>query len=261
MSEPLPSPKPASVKTSASPKPSNVKKSLSPKPSAVAKKAPAAMTLGSLEPPPVEELPPPRAILPSSHAPRPRFTEPELLSGSPVMEPPKRDNGRMRVGAWILFALAGVVFAVGSRVSHQRSMAAQAAMAPAPVEAAAETAATAAPETVVEGPAPAPQTPANLDRKEGDTADFPILPQDSPLRKEDKVPKGQGLLEVIAGATDSIFIDGQLIGTGPVVKAPLAPKREPYEIRVRLRGEERVRFAIVKEGRLSRLRIAPPWSR
>ena len=259
--EPLPSPKPASVKTSASPKPSNVKKSLSPKPSAVAKKAPAAMTLGSLEPPPVEELPPPRAILPSSHAPRPRFTEPELLSGSPVMEPPKRDNGRMRVGAWILFALAGVVFAVGSRVSHQRSMAAQAAMAPAPVEAAAETAATAAPETVVEGPAPAPQTPANLDRKEGDTADFPILPQDSPLRKEDKVPKGQGLLEVIAGATDSIFIDGQLIGTGPVVKAPLAPKREPYEIRVRLRGEERVRFAIVKEGRLSRLRIAPPWSR
>ncbi len=258
--EPLPSPKAASVKRSGSPKPSNVKTSLSPKPSAVAKMAPSAMTLGSLEPPPVEELPPPRAILPSSHAPRSRFSEPELLSGSPGAEPPKRDNGRMRVGAWILFALAGVVFAVGSRVSHQRSMAAQAAMAPAPVESPAETT-TAAPEPVAEAPAPAPQTPANLDRKEGDSAEFPILPQDSPLRKEDKVPKGQGLLEVIAGATDSIFIDGQLIGTGPVVKAPLAPKREPYEIRVRLRGEERVRFAVVKEGRLSRLRIAPPWSR
>lgn len=168
----------------------------------------------------------------------------------------------MRAGAWILFALAGVVFAVGSRVSHQRSVQAQneqaQQLAAVPVEPVAQQPAA---EAKPEAPAPQATQQAPADRKAGDTADFPILPQDSPLKAEDKVPKGQGLLEVIAGPTDSVFIDGQLIGTGPVVKAPLAPKKDPYEIRVRLRGEERVRFALVKEGRASRIRIAPPWSR
>lgn len=159
-----------------------------------------------------------------------------------------------------MFALAGVVFAVGSRVSHQRNQQAQAEQAAQMAPQAAETAAAAqpAPEPTQEAPAPAPTA---IDRKAGDTADFPILPLDLPIKSEDKVPKGQGLLEVIAGPTDSIFVDGQLMGTGPVIKVPLAPKKEPYEIRLRLRGEERVRFALVKEGRLSRLRIAPPWSR
>jgi len=253
--------KPAIVTTTPVSKPMVVAKPASPKPSVVAKpvrKVPPPTSLGSLEPPPVEELPPLRATLPSSHAPRPRAVEVERVS-APVAEPPKRDNSNMRVGAWILFALAGVVFAVGSRVSNQRSQqqaqAEQAQHAAAPVE------------TVAQQPAPEPtpeapvQTQAPLDRKAGDTADFPILPQDLPLKAEDKVPKGQGLLEVIAGPSDSIFVDGLLIGTGPVVKAPLAPKKDPYEIRLRLRGEERVRFALVKEGRLSRLRIAPPWSR
>jgi hypothetical protein len=180
-----------------------------------------------------------------------------MYANNPAAQPPKRDNAQLRIGAWILFALAGVVFAVGSRVSHQRSMQAQAEQAEqaaAPVE----TAVQPAPEPTPEAP---PQVTAPHDRLAGDSADFPILPQDLPLRSEDKVPKGQGLLEVIAGPTDSIFVDGQLIGTGPVIKVPLAPKKDPYEIRLRTRSEERVRFALVKEGRLSRLRIAPPWSR
>ena len=73
---------------------------------------------------------------------------------------------------------------------------------------------------------------------------------------------GYASLELrIAGTSDTIFIDGTQVGTGPVVKRPLAPRKDPYEIRVKLRGEERVRFVQVKEGRLTRLRIAPPWSR
>jgi len=32
-------------------------------------------------------------------------------------------------------------------------------------------------------------------------------------------------------------------------------------VRVKLRGEERVRFVSVKEGKLIRVRVAPPWSR
>jgi hypothetical protein len=69
------------------------------------------------------------------------------------------------------------------------------------------------------------------------------------------------MLEVVAGTKDTIFVDGRLIGEGPTQKLPLAPRREPYEIRVKLRGEERVRFVTVKQGRLARLRVAPPWSR
>jgi len=255
------SPKPAPAKPAPSPKPTVVAKTVSPKPPVVSKpvpKAPPLSSLGSLEPPPVEELPPLRATLPSTHAPRPRVSE--AHQSSAVVEPAKKDNATMRAGAWILFALAGVVFAVGSRVSHQRAVQAQneaAQQVVAPVEAPVQPAAEAKPET----PAPQAPPPTPADRKAGDTADFPILPQDAPLKAEDKVPKGQGLLEVIAGPADSVFIDGQLIGTGPVVKAPLAPKKDPYEIRVRLRGEERVRFALVKEGRASRIRIAPPWSR
>jgi hypothetical protein len=69
------------------------------------------------------------------------------------------------------------------------------------------------------------------------------------------------MLEVVAGVSDSVYVDNRLIGDGPILKLPLAPRPEAYEIRVKLRGEERVRFAVVKEGRLTRVRVAPPWSR
>lgn len=259
------SPKPAPIQPTPSPKPTVVAKSVSPRPPVVKKpvpKAPPLSSLGSLEPPPVEDLSPLRATLPSTHAPRPRH-DVDTRHVSAASDPPKKDNATMRAGAWILFALAGVVFAVGSRVSHQRAVQAQNEQAPQAAAAPVETAALPAAEAKPEAPAPKapPPAPTPADRKAGDTADFPILPQDSALKAEDKVPKGQGLLEVIAGPTDSVFVDGQLVGTGPVIKAPLAPKKDPYEIRVRLRGEERVRFALIKEGRMSRIRIAPPWSR
>jgi hypothetical protein len=51
------------------------------------------------------------------------------------------------------------------------------------------------------------------------------------------------------------------VGTGPAAKVALDVKDEPYEIRVKLRGEERVRYAMVKPGVKVRLRVAPPWSR
>jgi CheY-like chemotaxis protein len=234
--------------------------------------APRQLSLGSLSPPPVAEIGP---KIPSAHVPLSRRDEPtpEPTDATPVNRrrvrkpwsspppeptsaPPRRDsNGRVSV--WILCAVAGIVFAVGSRVSHQRAVAqAQAAQAQA------EAAQTAAP--AVEAPTAAPTAepaPVAHDRREGDTVDFPVLPQDLPLKAEDKVPAGQGMLEIIAGPSDTIFVDGAQVGSGPIIKAPFAPKKDPYEIRVRLRGEERVRFAVVKEGRLTRLRIAPPWSR
>jgi CheY-like chemotaxis protein len=228
-------------------------------------------TLVALVPPPVVEVPlspPPRAVLPSAHAPGRshhdldadttsslRRLRRSTSQGPDSSAPTRREGAGSKLSMWILFAVAGSVFAVGSRVSQQRA-AAPPPTPPAAVEVPA----------IVEAPppaAPAPSVePAVLrDRRAGDTVDFPVMPQDLALRPEDKVPAGQGLLEIIAGPSDEIFVDGQLAGNGPVVKAPYVPKRDPYEIRVRLRGEERVRFALVKEGRLTRLRVAPPWSR
>lgn len=263
---PAPVPAPAPMPVAAAPAPA-IAPAPAPAPRASAAR-PIPTSLGTLVPPPVEDLPPPpRASLPSAHAPAARTLDPDVESRpsrfrrnekvSRDSAPPSRREGssRTRVSAWILFAVAGTVFAVGSRLAHQR-------VAPAPAPAALP-----APTVTADPPAPAPEpAPAAAattphDRREGDSADFPVMPQDLPLRAEDKVPAGQGLLEVVVGPSDSVYVDGQLVGTGPIVQAKLAPKKDPYEIRVRLRGEERVRFALVKEGRLTRLRIAPPWSR
>ena len=250
------------------------------------------MTLGSLSPPPTEAseadasgLPPgydessaaSRATLVSAPSPRPasarartsktetrssddrtpdmaRVRRPSLYAPpaeAPVKAEPTRGG---RAGMWVLFAAAGVVFAVGARMSRERELAAQLPpAAPPPVVAAAP-----------EPPKPvetAATQPAAAPKPIGESAENPILPQDLPLRPDDKVPAGQGMLEVVAGVSDAIHVDHRLIGNGPIVKLPLAPRPEPYEIRLKLRGEERVRFALVREGRLTRVRVAPPWSR
>jgi hypothetical protein len=82
-----------------------------------------------------------------------------------------------------------------------------------------------------------------------------------PLAEGDQVGPGEGLLEVVAGRNDEIYVNGQLIGKGPVVKVALKAVPDPYEVRVKLRGEERVRYAVVKESKRVRMRVAPPWSR
>jgi len=155
---------------------------------------------------------------------------------------------------WVLFAVAGIVFAVGARLSRDRQDAHTAPPAATTTEAVAqETAAATA----------APAAPSEPEPRRGDGASKvdPVLPVDSPLRSDDSVPPGQGMLEVIAGTNDVVYIDGMLVGNGPIVKRALAPRKDPYEIRVKLRGEDRVRFVLVKEARLTRLRVSPPWSR
>jgi CheY-like chemotaxis protein len=254
------------------------------------------MTLGSLSPPPVHSaepdpsgLPPgfdetsaaPRATPVSGSKTRPtsarsksvrpeprpsddmtpdasRMRRPSYYAPpaeAPVKTEPTRSS---RAGMWALFAAAGIVFAVGARMSRERELAAQAPpQAPQPIATAAPPppAEAAPPPVAAIAPAVAVQKPV------GESAENPILPQDLPLRPDDKVPAGQGMLEVVAGVSDAIHVDNRLIGNGPIVKLPLGPRPEPYEIRIKLRGEERVRFALVREGRLTRVRVAPPWSR
>lgn len=233
------------------------------------------VTLGSLTPPPVQpqkivpKAPPIPRIAPLEDTPSrsvrgpSSFVTPDLPAPpAPARKEPAKHNRSM----WALFAVAGIVFAVGARMSRDRDDAAH-ALAPAADPKPAETAAPAAP-PAAEAPAPpAGDATPSADAKpaepkaEGETKGNPILPQETALRADDKVPPGQGMLEIVAGTSDTIYIDGTLVGNGPIVKRALAPKKEPYEIRVKLRGEDRVRFVLVKEARLTRLRIAPPWSR
>ena len=70
--------------------------------------------------------------------------------------------------------------------------------------------------------------------------------------------QGKGLMP---DGSSRFSIDGQPTVAGPVVKATLPPRDKPYEIKVKLRGEERTRFATIREGKRTRVRIAPPWNR
>lgn len=233
---------------------------------------PPLLTLGSLTPPPVMPTPPrpiePRApqppvILhtneesPSRAVRRPSDFAPHApaVSTPAVPTPNEKEPVVHNLRMWALFAVAGIVFAVGARLSRAHYVVPEpvpppAAEAPKPVETAA-----------AQAPKPAETAAVEAPKGPGESLGNPILPIESPLRDSDQVPPGQGMLEVVAGISDTIFIDNQQVGNGPVIKRALAPKKEPYEIRVKLRGEERVRFVMVKEARLTKVRISPPWSR
>ncbi|WP_437733158.1 response regulator [Sorangium sp. So ce1335] len=237
------------------------------------------VTLGSLQPPPVVEAPPAALKAPApavrtaapapapaiDESPTPRRVRRPSAYVPTAQNPPARDN---RMTMWVLFAVAAFVFAVGARLSRDHELQGAAPSAPPPPSAADPAAAAppgaAAPAAVVPGAAAAPAVDATqagaVAAPTGETAESPVLPEDLPLPAEHKVPEGQGMLEVIAGSGDTLYVDGRKVGTGSV-KLPLAPKSGVYEIRAKLRDEERVRFALVKAGRLTRLRIAPPWRR
>ncbi|WP_438016606.1 response regulator [Sorangium sp. So ce315] len=246
------------------------------------------VTLGSLRPPPVVEAPPPSPAPVALRAPAPPAARVAAPAPAPAIEesptprrvrrpsayaptaqtPPARDN---RMTMWVLFAVAAFVFAVGARLSRERELqgappAAPPQLPPAAEPAAAGTPGAAAPAAVAEAPgaAAAPAVDAApagaAAAPTGETTENPVLPEDLPLTAEHKVPAGHGMLEVTAGSGDTLYVDGRKVGTGSV-KLPLAPKAGPYEIRAKLRDEERVRFALVKADRMTRLRIAPPWRR
>ncbi|WP_437287157.1 response regulator [Sorangium sp. So ce406] len=243
------------------------------------------VTLGSLQPPPVVEAPPPApAALKAPAPPAARVAAPApapAIDESPTPRrvrrpsayvptqlPPARDN---RMTMWVLFAVAAFVFAVGARLSRDHELQGAPPVAPPPGPPAAEPAADVAPGAAVTpavavapGAAAVPAVDAAptgvAAGPVGETTANPVLPDDLPLTAEHKVPEGHGMLEVTAGSGDTLFVDGRKVGTGSV-KLPLAPKAGVYEIRAKLRDEERVRFALVKAGRLTRLRIAPPWRR
>jgi hypothetical protein len=116
----------------------------------------------------------------------------------------------------------------------------------------------------IELPVKPTPAPAEFEEPKDDGKEAPgEEPVELPVSKKDKsaLKEGEGLLEVVVGRTDKVLVDGKLIGTGPVVKAVVAATAEPHEVRVKLRGEERVRYVVVPAGKRMRVRVAPPWSR
>lgn len=248
---------------------------------AAAAPAPGAplLTLGSLTPPPAvpriePEAPKAAPVIKMARRAAPVIVEEEDDSPPPQRAKKKAKEARVettpaapavkpggqRMSVWVLCAVAGIVFAVGARISQDRRTGAPPAPA-APVATAEPTAAGALP-TASPAPssAPAPTSAARV-TVPGETAEDPLLPQEAPLRADEKIPSGQGLLEVVVGPNDEVSIDGQPTVAGPVVKATLAPRDQPYEVKVKLKGEERTRYALIKQGKRTRVRIAPPWNR
>ncbi len=233
------------------------------------------LTLGSLHPPPVEDLAPapvkkatkdaeradqaskPERTDKRESTPRPTDATPKYPLPSAYLprtsEAPRKDRKALY---WALFALVGVVFAVWARWSRDKTAAVETAMMSevqrGDSSAGAPLATGDAPpaETDIE---PAPRTEVRPN-EDGATA-----PEVLPLRDSDKLKKSQGLLEIVAGKSDTIYIDGKPVGSGPTVSLPL--KARKYEVRVKTRGDERTRFVEVIEGKLVRVRIAPPWQR
>jgi CheY-like chemotaxis protein len=234
---------------------------------------PQLLTLGSLTPPPavprIEPEPPKApsikiarssaAIEDDEESPPPRRSRRSEQRASKTPAAPDVKPAQSRTGMWIACAVAGIVFAVGARISQERRSAAPAA--PPAVTAPAAPPSSAAPATTSAAASSVAAAPQNVVSLPGDSADDPILPQEAPLRADEKIPSGQGLLEVVVGPNDEVSIDGRPTVAGPVVKATLAPRDKPYEIKVKMRGEERLKFALVKEGKRTRVRVAPPWNR
>jgi DNA-binding response OmpR family regulator len=205
---------------------------------------------------------------PARHAPEPYPME--LMPRVPMpsawatrsAEPPPPPKATSRWWLPLVFGVVGISLAVGARWVREHQP-----MPPAPVQ---------TPQAPVPAPTPTHDSepielpvkptpaPAEFEEPKDDGKEAPgEEPVELPVSKKDKsaLKEGEGLLEVVVGRTDKVLVDGKLIGTGPVVKAVVAATAEPHEVRVKLRGEERVRYVVVPAGKRMRVRVAPPWSR
>ncbi len=198
----------------------------------------------------------PRVPGPSSYAPR------------GYGDPPPAGKSWSRWILPLLFAIIGVSLAIGARWWRQNRAAPLPATEPTPavqphaVGAPGQAQPARAPAQPPVSPAPTP-APADNDSTPPNTPLAPEQAIELPLSKKQraKLRAGEGLLEIVAGRKDKIYVDGRLLGRGPLRKLRLKADGKTHEIRVKLRGEERVRYVVMKPAVRLRIRIAPPWSR
>ncbi|MCC6524350.1 MAG: response regulator [Polyangiaceae bacterium] len=192
----------------------------------------------------------------------PRVPRPSAYASRYEAPPPKDKRGLGRLALPLMFGAVGVALALGARWMPGR-----ADVAPPPAQLAAE------PEATDVEPLPAAQSlpPGALPDEPAGNAATPSgpepvdpgaeLPLELPLDPKDSVAQGEGVVEIVAGKKDKIYVDGKLIGEGPAARVTVKARPEPYEVRVKMGGEDRVRYVAAREGKKMRLRVAPPWSR
>src|SRR5262249_22305814 len=83
--------------------------------------------------------------------------------------------------------------------------------------------------------------------------------EDLPLPTGAVITPGQGLLDIETGGREAIFVDGVELGRGPFLRLTINPG--VHDVRLRAHGEEKVRFAMVRAARRTRLPFASTWTR
>ena len=225
-------------------------------------------TTSTLQPPPEA---PPRVSLDTKAAEpiMPRVPGPSSYGPRAHGEQPPANKSWSRFVLPLLFAIIGVSLAIGARWLRQGRATAPPAVPAHPLQPPV-IGAPGQPQPAQPAAQPAAVSPASPNEvgSPGDkdhAADLPAPEQaiELPLSKKQraKLRAGEGLLEIVAGRKDKIYVDGRLLGRGPLRKLRLKADGKTHEIRVKLRGEERVRYVVMKPAVRLRIRVAPPWSR
>jgi hypothetical protein len=95
---------------------------------------------------------------------------------------------------------------------------------------------------------------------EGDAASAaPNSGEDLPLPTGAVITPGQGLLDIETGGREAIFVDGVELGRGPFLRLTIAPG--VHDVRLRAHGEEKIKFAMVRAARRTRLPFSSTWTR
>jgi CheY-like chemotaxis protein len=124
------------------------------------------------------------------------------------------------------------------------------------------------PAASVEAPAASAQSPttevlpvASADPAiEGDGASAAASSgEDLPLPTGAVITPGQGLLDIETGGREAIFVDGVELGRGPFLRLTIAPG--VHDVRLRAHGEEKIKFAMVRAARRTRLPFSSTWTR
>ena len=101
--------------------------------------------------------------------------------------------------------------------------------------------------------------PSSLSRATAASAGAPSSGEDLPLPTGAVITPGQGLLDIETGGREAIFVDGVELGRGPFLRLTIAPG--VHDVRLRAHGEEKIKFAMVRAARRTRLPFSSTWTR
>jgi hypothetical protein len=248
------------------------------------KARPLAVTVASEPPRPSIPSLPPDAVVPGSPS-EDRIKTSELATTGiaeaiPIAAAPVAPRAATRRGSiWLLVGALGLVAAavagyldryapdIGDKKPVEPALSGEPAFSEQVAPSAASLAAPSASsvETLAASvEAPATEAPADAFADlvvEGDAASGAAANsgEDLPLPAGAVITPGQGLLDIETGGREAIFVDGAELGRGPFLRLTIAPG--VHDVRLRAHGEEKIKFAMVRAARRTRLPFSSTWTR